>query len=100
MSRQIVDPLGIPRVARQLAVSGTSAHVALSSNCTRLSIMAIGGACRYTWAATIPTASATTDHYIAEGERLDIAVEPGSTIAAIRATGSSATALEITELGY
>jgi hypothetical protein len=95
------DPLGVPTVARQLAVSGASASVALTAACRRVSVVAVGGAMRYAVGVGATTANAGTSHYIAAGERLDLAVPEGATIAAIRATGDAAgTALEITELGY
>lgn len=95
------SPLGVPTVARQLAVSGSSTSVALTATCTRVSVLARGGPMRYVVGVGAQTANASTSHYIAADERLDLAVPEGATIAAIRASGDAAgVALEITELGY
>lgn len=98
--RTLSEPLGIPGVARQLAVSPTSASVTLTATCRRISMVAKGSDMRFVIATTAPTANAGTSHWIGDGTRLDFMVLAGSRIAAIIATGSSATsgALEITEL--
>lgn len=98
----ITEPLGRPTVSRKITVGATSASQALTATCRRVSITAVGGAVRYAigGAGIAATAdnSGGASHYIADGARLDIAVAEGTTIAAIRATGSVATSLEITEL--
>lgn len=94
------NPLGLPTVARQLTVGGSNAEVTLTPTCSRISVLAVGGAMRYVVGVGAQTADASTSHYIAAGERLDIAVPEGGTIAAIQASGDTAgTVLEITELG-
>lgn len=95
------SPLAVPGVARQLAVTSTSASVALTPTCTCISVVARGGAMRFAVGVGAQTANASTSHYISAGERLDLAVPEGATVAAIQATGDAAgAALEITELGY
>jgi hypothetical protein len=94
------EPLGIPTVPRQLAVTATSASVALTSACRRISIRARGCDMRYVVGTGAQTANASTSHYIAQDERMDIAVPIGATIAAIRETAATANgSLAITELG-
>ena len=96
------DPLGVPLVARQLAVSGASASVTLSNNITRASLYARGGPIRYVIGMGAQTANASSSHYLGAEERIDVKLPgQGVTIAAIQASGeTSAQALEITELGY
>jgi hypothetical protein len=90
------EPLGVPTVARQVTVTTTSANTALTSTCKRISIRARGCDMRY---SVVGAADATTSHYIAQDERLDIAVIPGSSIAAIRESAATTNgSLEITEL--
>jgi hypothetical protein len=94
------EPLGIPTVARQLAVTTTSASIALTAGCKRISIRARGCDMRYVVGVGAQTANASTSHFIAQDERLDIAVPAGSTIAAIRESAALANgSLAITELG-
>ena len=93
------EPLGIPSVARQLAVTATSASVALTTTCKRISIRARGADMRYVVGTGAQTANATTSHFIGQDERLDIAVPLGATIAAIRESAATANgSLAITEL--
>lgn len=95
------SPLAVPAVARQLAVTSTSASVELTPTCRCISVVARGGAMRFAVGVGAQTANASTSHYISAGERLDLAVPEGATVAAIRATGDTAgAALEISELGY
>lgn len=94
---QSVEPLGTPTVARQLTAGATSASVTLTDNVCRISIRAASGDARFLVGTGTLTASATTSHFISAGERLDIGVPYGATLAYIRA-GSSDTALEVTEL--
>lgn len=100
LGRGNVETLGQPATARQIAVTTTSANTQLTAGIGRISIMAVGAAMRYKIASSAPTASATTDHYIASGERLDIKVPiTGYYIAAIRDSAATANGqLEITEL--
>lgn len=86
-------------VARQLAAaasSGSSANVALTTTCRRISIYARGADIRYAIGSSSQTASATT-HFIAAGERLDLAVPATPNIAVLGATATAGT-LEVTEL--
>ena len=92
-----VEPLGTPSVARQLTAGSTSASTALTSNISRLSIRCRNADVRYVVGIGTQTASASTSHFIANGERIDIAVPIGATIGYIRA-GSTDGILEITEL--
>lgn len=91
-----VEPLGIPSVARQLSAGSASANTALTSTCRRISVRAVGADIRYAIGSTPQTASATS-HFIANGERLDLAVPAAPNIAVIRNATTSGT-LEVTEL--
>lgn len=82
-------------VSRQLAVGAATASVALSAGCRVVSIKAIGCAMRVR-AGVGAQAAVSTDHYVAEGERLDLAVLAGSTVAAIAVSGTGV--LYISEL--
>jgi hypothetical protein len=94
-----VEPLGIPTVARQLSATTTSANTALSDNISRISIRARGCDIRYVVGVGAQTANASTSHFIANGERLDIAVPPNANIAVIRETGATVNgSLAVTEL--
>lgn len=93
---QSVEPLGIPAVARQLSAGSASANTALTSTCRRISVRAIGADIRYAIGSSSQTASATS-HFIANGERLDLAVPATPNIAVIRNASTDGT-LEVTEL--
>lgn len=90
------EPLGRPEVARQLAAGAASANVQLTAGVTRLTICARGADIRFAIGVAAPTAAGTS-HYLAIGERMDIAIPSGWYIAAIRA-GTVDGTLEITEL--
>lgn len=92
-----VEPLGIPSVARQLTAGSASASTALTSNVSRLSIRCRNADARYVVGVGTQTANASTSHFIANGERIDIAVPQGASIGYIRAATTDAI-LEITEL--
>lgn len=96
--RLLTEPLGLPSVSRQLAAGSASANTALTTTCRRLSIRARSADIRYVLGTTSQTANASTSHFIAQDERLDIDV-PSTTpnIAVIRA-GSVDGTLEVTEL--
>jgi len=86
-------------VARQLAAaasSGSSANTVLTTTCRRISIYARGADIRYAIGSSSQTAGTTT-HFIAAGERLDLAVPATPNIAVLGATLTTAT-LEVTEL--
>lgn len=86
--------VGVPR---EISVSGTSASIALTSSSEAISITAVGCAVAFRIGVGAQTA-VVTDHYIADGERLDLAVEKMSIIGAIAADGTSSGALKISEL--
>jgi hypothetical protein len=92
-----VEPLGIPGVARQLAAGAATANTTLTVGVGRISIYARGADIRYAIGSSTQTASATTSHFIASGERLDLDVPATPNIAVIRA-GSTDGTLELTEL--
>lgn len=89
--------LGQPQVARQLAASSASANTALTTTARRISIYARTADIRYAIGSTSQTANASTSHFIALGERLDLALPATPNIAVIRA-GSVDGVLEVTEL--
>lgn len=95
-NRLLVEPLGIPGVARQLAAGATSANTGLTVGVVRISIHARGADIRYAVGSAAQTASGTS-HFIAAGERLDIDVPATPNIAVIRAGATDGT-LEVTEL--
>jgi hypothetical protein len=97
-----VEPLGSAGgIARQLAAAAASANVALTSTCRRVSLFARGADIRYSIGSSAQTATTTsgvaTSHYLAQGERIELAVPATPNIAAIRA-GTTDGTLEITEL--
>lgn len=103
VKRAPVEPLGSVGVARQLVVTTTSANKRLTAGVTRISIFARNADMRFAIGNIAQTATATdgavASHYIAAGERLDLAI-PGTVttpnIAAIALAGGGV--LEITEL--
>lgn len=83
--------------SRSLAIGATSANIALTTTCRFVSITPVGGThCHYQIGVGAQTATASS-HYLRTGERITLAVPPGSNIAAIQGTGAS-TNLYITEL--
>jgi hypothetical protein len=84
-----VEPLGIPSVARQLTATATSASTTLTANVSRISIRARGCDIRYIVGIGTQTASSTTSHFIANGERLDIGVPFGASIGVIRESAAT-----------
>lgn len=91
-----VETIKQPLVARQLAAAAANADTTLTSTTRRISIYARGGDVRYAIGSTAQTASATT-HFIAQGERLDVAVPATPHIAVIRGGAADCT-LEVSEL--
>ena len=63
-----------PGVARQLAVGASSANTALTVGCQRISVLAVTADIRYSLGTVAQTASASTSHFIKEGERLELDV--------------------------
>ena len=93
---EYVEPLGVPGVARQLTAGSASANTALTAGVSRISMRAVGADIRYRVGPASQTATATS-HFIANGERLDIAVPQTANIAVIRNASTDGT-LEVTEL--
>jgi hypothetical protein len=85
-----------PSVARQLAAGSTTANTALTASVRRVSIRAVGADIRYAVGSGSQTASATS-HFIAQNERLEIAVPASPNIAVIRNASTDGT-LELSEL--
>jgi hypothetical protein len=97
--RMTTEVLGVPTVARQLPVTDTSASMALTATCRRVSVEARGCDIRYVVGTGAQTANAATSHFISAGGVKDFAVPAGATIAAIRETAATVNGtLEITEL--
>ena len=98
-SANSVEPLGIPSVAHQLTATASSQSTALTANVSRISIRARTCDIRYVVGVGTQTANASTSHFIANGERLDIAVPFGGSIGVIRDTAASVNgSLAVTEL--
>lgn len=91
------EPLGIPGTARQLNAGAASANTELSSTCLRMSMYARTADIRYSIGSTSQTANASTSHFIAAGERIDVRLPNSPNIAIIRAAATNGV-LEITEL--
>ena len=91
-----VEPLGQAGVARKLTAGASSANTALTSTCKRITMRAVTADIRYAIGTSAQTAT-TSSHFIASGERLDLAVPLGANIAIIRDAATSGT-LELTEL--
>ncbi len=87
---------GVGSVARSLAAGAGSTNIPLTASCTRISIVAVGTAIRYSIGSDAQTAT-TTSHLILEGERLDISVPIGANIAA-KSNSAAIGTLEISEL--
>jgi len=85
-----------PGVARQLSAGASSANTPLSAAAKRVSIRAVGADIRYAVGSGFQTASATS-HFIAQNERLEIAVPASPNIAVIRNANTDGT-LELSEL--
>lgn len=94
-----VEPLGTPGIARQVATTATTSNTVLTGSVGRISIHARLAPLRYVVGSAAQTASATTSHYLAAGERIDIDVPATPNIAVIRASDATIDgAAEITEL--
>ena len=83
-------------VARQLAAGAASANTVLTPTTRRISIYARGGDVRFLIGSAAQTALATS-HFIAQGERLDLAVPATPNIAVLR-DGATDGVLELSEL--
>jgi hypothetical protein len=94
-----VEPLGIPAVARQQAVTVSNADVTLTATCKRVSLYARTCNMRYAVGNVAQTANNATSHFLAAWERVDISVPLNAHIAFIRDTGATVDGqVEITEL--
>jgi hypothetical protein len=93
-----VEILGKPQVARQIGVTSTASSTALSDGVFRISMYAKSGDIRFDIGQGTQYANQTC-HFIAEGERLDFAVNSGDQIGVVAATGTTSAVLEVTELG-
>jgi len=91
-----VEPLGQAMYARQLSVGSSSANTALTTGVNRISMRAVGADIRYEIGIGSQTAT-TSSHFIANGERLDVAVPSNANIAVIR-NATTDGVLEVTEL--
>ena len=74
-----------------------SSNTALTTSVNRISMRAVGADIRYSVGIGTQTANGNTSHFIANGERLDIAVPGNANIAVIR-DGTVNGTLELTEL--
>lgn len=93
----LAEPLSRLGGAYSISVTGSSAQQALASTVQRVSVIAVG--CAVCVVSGVGDQTATvSDHYIADGERLDFAVAQGSKIAAIAADGASSGTLYVSEL--
>ena len=92
-----VEPLGRPTAAHQITLGGSAVDQVLSSSCNRISIKATGCACRYLVGNNDQSSSlSATSHFIAQDERMDIAVQDNGHICAKADAGAGV--LEISEL--
>jgi hypothetical protein len=97
--RTLTDTLGQPGVARQQAATTSPATITLTTTVRRVSIAARTSNLRYVVGTGSVVANASTSHWIAAGERLDIAVPANGLIGVIRDTAATADGvLEVTEL--
>lgn len=94
--KMLVEPLGQAGVARQLVASSGSTNAQLTSTCQRITMRAVTADIRYAIGNVAQTATAS-GHFIASGERLDLAVPLNANIAVIR-NASTDGVLELTEL--
>jgi hypothetical protein len=94
-----VEPLGVPGVARQVSATSSNTNTVLTVGVARISIHCRGANCRYLVGTSAQTANATTSHFVADGERIDIDVPATPNIAFIRDLAATSNgSIEITEL--
>jgi len=94
---KFVEPNRQPGVARQLAAGASSANTALTTSTKRISIRAVTADIRYAIGTGSQTANASSSHFIAQNERLELVVPEAANIAVIRDASTSGT-LELSEL--
>jgi len=90
------SPLRQLGAARNLAVGAASTSVALTADCTAISVSCVGCNARIRIGSGAQTA-VTTDHRLVDSVPYDLAVAAGSTVAVIAESGTGA--LAISELG-
>lgn len=99
LNRLNVEILGRPLNARQLSATASTQNTQLVATTRRVTMRAVGADIRYSIGVGAQTANASTSHFIAAGERLDLRVQPNSQIAVIRNLAATANGtLELTEL--
>jgi hypothetical protein len=97
--RTPIEPLGRPGTARQQSTTTASANIVLTASTGRISLFARVSPLRYVVGSSAQTANASTSHYLAAGERIDIGLPTTPNIAVIRASDATQDgAAEITEL--
>lgn len=94
-----VEPLGRLGQPRQVAAGTSSTSQALTATCTRVSLVAVGCAVRVSVGVGAQTVDANTGHIVLAGERIELEVEAGSHVAAIRDSAATASGtLHVSEL--
>ncbi len=92
-----IEILGEVGTARQLTASSASSNTALTPSVKRISMRAVGADIRYSVGIGTQTANGNTSNFIANGERLDIAVPANANIPII-IDGTINGTLQLTEL--
>lgn len=97
--RLVSEPLRELGVSRRSTTTNANQTVTLTTTCRAISLHARGVDCRIVIATGSPTANASTSHFIAAGERIDVNVAANSVVAVIRDTDATSDgSLEISEL--
>jgi hypothetical protein len=78
--------------ARNLAVGAANAEIPLTATCTAVTMTLVGCNARVA-ISTAGTDATLTDHRLLDGERIDVAVDPGSTVAVIAESGTGTLAI-------
>ncbi len=78
--------------ARNLAVGAANAEIALTPTCTSVTMTLVGCNARIA-ISTAGTDATLTAHRMLDGERIDVAVDPGSTVAVIGDGGTGTLAI-------
>lgn len=85
-------PLRKLGVARNIAVGAANAEQVLTATCTAVTMTLVGCNARIK-ISTAGTDAVATDHRVLDGERVDVAVDPGSTVAVIAESGTGTLAI-------
>ena len=85
-------PLRKLGAARNIAVGAANAEQALTATCTAVTMTLVGCNARIK-ISTAGTDAVATDHRMLDGERLDVAVDAGSTVAVIAESGTGTLAI-------